>query len=152
IAVQMLFATMLVDADHATLEKTVVAFDGIGADGDAGLAVNVGVFLARVIDNVMLGELATKALIAASPIRHKMAFAPRGFSDDRDNLFLGCVFDMERASRSATLDEGQDSVLVAETALDIEAPLATDETLIDLDNPSATAQWAKLARPHRLTN
>jgi hypothetical protein len=56
------FAAMLINADHAPLEDTVIAFDRVRMNTLAGLAVRVGVFLAAMIDGFVrrdaLGKIA----------------------------------------------------------------------------------------------
>ena len=56
IAVKVLFAAMLIDADHAALEDAEIALDGVGVDLRAGLAVGVAVFAARMVNRVMLAQ------------------------------------------------------------------------------------------------
>jgi hypothetical protein len=51
IAMKMLLAAMLIDADHPTLEDRVISLNGIGIDLLAAHAVSVAVFAARMVDN-----------------------------------------------------------------------------------------------------
>ena len=60
ITVKVLLSAVLIDADHASFEDAVVAFDGTGADGDASAVVNIGIFLSRMIYGVVFGELIPK--------------------------------------------------------------------------------------------
>ena len=41
VAMQVLFGAMLIDADHASFEHAVIAFNAVGVDVSAGLSVGV---------------------------------------------------------------------------------------------------------------
>ena len=53
----MLLAAMLVNALHAALEDRIEAFDRVGVDLRAGVAVRVAVLAARMINGVVLRKL-----------------------------------------------------------------------------------------------
>jgi hypothetical protein len=68
-------------------------------------------------------------------------------------MLFGGFLDVERAGATLALDKGQDSVLVVRpSAPNLNAFLASDKSLIDLDNLSAPAHWAKLAIAHCFAN
>jgi hypothetical protein len=152
-AVKVLLAAMLLDAYHAALEDAVIALDGIGADGHASSAVNVGVLLPRVIHNIVLGELASKALVAPRFVSHEMTFPRDVLANDGGDFFFGCGCDVEGPSRAASFHEGQDSVLVVRPpSLDLNAHLAANESFIDLHNTASAAHRREIARAHSLSD
>lgn len=60
ITLKVLFAALLVDADHATLEDTKHAFDGIGRH------IVAGELLRRMMRRLVRSELGTKAILQAA--------------------------------------------------------------------------------------
>ena len=86
-----------------------------------------------MIHNIMPRELAPK-LVETRFVGHKMALARNVLAHDRRNFFFGGVLDMEATGRAATLDKGQDGVLVAPTAFDFDATLATDIGFVHLND------------------
>lgn len=84
----MLFAAMLVNALHATLENAVVALNRVRIDGNASLAVYVTIFVAAMVDRVMLGELVAQLGIALGLVRHHMAFTVQAGANDRQNILF----------------------------------------------------------------
>jgi hypothetical protein len=63
IAVQVLFAAMLIDAFHAALEHRIVALRRVDADLHICYAVGIGIFLARVINHVVRFEVFAKITV-----------------------------------------------------------------------------------------
>src|SRR5208282_220723 len=68
IAVQMLLATVLVDALHAALEDRVVALNRIGADYPFALIANV--FIVAVLDSFVAGKPLAYIIVVARFISH----------------------------------------------------------------------------------
>ena len=60
---KVLFATMLINADHAALEDAVIALNGIGIDLLAAFTVAIAVLAARVLNSAMFGEVTAKLCI-----------------------------------------------------------------------------------------
>ena len=115
--------------------------------GHAGLAVSVGVFLARMIHNAVLRQTRCQGAdsgCASSVIRW---LSRAMFSRTIGAIcFLGRCLDMERASRAAALNEGEDGVLmVRPSALDLDAFLAADKGFVDLDDAASAAHGRKFA-------
>src|ERR1700685_519533 len=77
VAMQVLFAAMLVDALHAALEDAVVAFERVHVH------IAVDVFALVVVDLLMLGNTETAAIFVVSRrIRHQPAFLVHVATDD----------------------------------------------------------------------
>jgi hypothetical protein len=57
---QVLFAAVLIDANHTTLEDAVIALNGVSVDLLAAFTVTVAVFAARVINGIVLGKVIAK--------------------------------------------------------------------------------------------
>jgi hypothetical protein len=79
---QMLFAAMLIDAPHSTLEDRIVALDRIRVDHALALAANV--LIDVVLDRTVVGELFADAPVPKRLIRHQVAFAT-----DNEQRYLG---------------------------------------------------------------
>jgi len=95
----MPLAAMLVNADHTTLEYGEIAFGAIDADGFAGLAVEIGVFLTRVIDLAMVRELFAELGVLIAFVGHQMRLAGGvGADDRREIVFLDAPTWNERAA------------------------------------------------------
>src|SRR6266702_1034881 len=114
IAVQMLFAAMLVDADHATLEDGEVAFNGVGVNG-----VSVGiahVFVSRVHHGFVARKFPAGFAIPASFIGHERAFAIDVGAQDRTKLSNGHAFNVETTNGPAALDKSEDRIFLSPAA------------------------------------
>ena len=95
---QMLFAAMLIRAFHAAFEDRVRTFDRVRADGDAGHAILIGLFLAALVNQLMSGELAAKFAVGFGSARHNVRFALNVRANDRQEFRLLRALQMERAS------------------------------------------------------
>jgi hypothetical protein len=147
IAMQMPLAAMLVDALHAAFEDAVVALDRVRMDLHARFAVRITVLIARVIHNAMRGELFANGHVATRFVGHQMAFAVEVRVHNRDDVLFRRRLDMERTSRTAALDKGQNRVLMGSTLLNLNAGFAADVGLVNLDDRARAAPRSKLARP-----
>src|SRR5205823_6419365 len=112
VAVQMLLATMLVNADHAALEDRVEAFDGIGVNSALALIPNI--FLIAVTNGAVTGKLLPYAVVNVGLIGHEVGFTGDVLAHNRDDARNARILDMEAAGGAATLDKGKNGVLVAE--------------------------------------
>jgi hypothetical protein len=107
ISVQVFLAAMLVDALHAALEDRIVAFNGVGVN----FAANI--FFAAVVYALMAGELGSNFKILTSFVGHQGGFLGDVGPDNRCNLRDSGTVDMEATGGTATLNEGQNCILVA---------------------------------------
>jgi len=152
VAVKVLLAAPLINPDHAAFENAVEALDSIGANAHSGFAVCVTVLTARMIHNAVTGELMTETRVAVGLIGHDVAFARDVLANDRNNLFLGRVLNMEAAGAAFALNEGQHGVLMAGASADLETVLAADVGFVDLDDRARAAHRSKRAISHSLAN
>ena len=133
IAVQMLFAAMLVDALHAALEDRIVALDRVGADNP--VAVVPHIFVIAVGDGFVAGKLLADVLIVSGFIGHQRAFARHVVANDVVDLCNAGFVDVETTRAAAALYESEDGVLMSPTtAAFLLAFNATDEGFVRLDN------------------
>jgi hypothetical protein len=157
VAVQVFFLAVLVDAFHAALENREVAFGGIGVNGH-GLAArkhfDVGiadVLFVTVVDRVMHAEPLSGLGVPASLIGHEHVFlgdvGPEHFAKGA----AGGAVDMEAAGRTATLDEGQDDVLMATAGAGLGHALYPPEVgFIRFHDLASPAHGLDADRPHGL--
>src|SRR5208282_1052168 len=143
---------MLVDALHAAFEDRVIALNGVDIDLRASFSVGVAVLATRVINGVVFGKLVAKLGVARGFIGHHMRLLRKVLANDWQDFRLCHFVHMERTSRSATLHKRQNRVLVFHALLNLDALLATNEGLINLDNRAAPAHRRKLARAQRFAN
>jgi hypothetical protein len=67
-----------------------------------------------------------------------------GVNDWRKVILLD-AFDVERASRPAPLNEGQNSILVAMSSFDFDALLVAEESFIDFNRSSVAPHRREIA-------
>src|SRR6185437_7731722 len=127
IAVQMLFAAMLVDAEHAAFEHTEIAFNRVGGDDrrlNNGLAIwadfvsdlvpVTDVLILLVVDRIVLRELGTEFYVNLGLIGHQMRFFGDVGAYDRRNLVHGSFRRMEAANLSGVaIKQRKDCVLMS---------------------------------------
>jgi hypothetical protein len=111
VAVKVLLLAVLVNAFHAALENRVIAFNSVSVDFHAAFVISVAIFAARMVNGVMLGELASKLGIAVGLIGHDMRLAGQILANDRNDFFFGRGVYNERAGRSAAPHKGKDGIL-----------------------------------------
>jgi hypothetical protein len=100
IAVQVLFAAVLVHALHAALEDREAALDYIL------LRLVTKIFLGAVAHGLMARELAANMHILARLVRHDAGFAGYVFAHDRHDGFRLAVIGHERAGLALAANEG----------------------------------------------
>jgi hypothetical protein len=149
IAVQVLLATVLIDALQAALKDAVVTLNGISVNLVA-IPVSVAVFAAMMVNSAMLGKFIAKFGIAIGFVGHHFAFAGDIGSDNWDNFVFGSALNMERANRAAALNQTKDGVFMPRALLDLEAVFATDVGLINLDGRAIAAHRGKRTIAHSL--
>src|SRR5579863_3415040 len=139
VAMQMLFAAMLIDAEHAAFEDAEIPFNGVGAYDGISAHVVVGIFLAAMVNGFVALKFLTKLGVLNRLVSHDDVLFRRVLADDRKNiLFLGALH-MEGASARAAMDKGQDNVLMRIAAPPFDAFLATYESFVNLDNAAFAA-------------
>ena len=82
VTMQMLFAAMLINAFHASLEYAAIAFNRVCMNLCARRAVSVAVLATRVIDRVVIRELISELGVTRGLIGHDVAFAVNVGADD----------------------------------------------------------------------
>ena len=78
VAIQVLRADVVIDAEDAALERREIALDGVGVPEPAA-----HVFLDRVIDRAMPAELAAHAGVVGGLVGHEVALAVELGGQDR---------------------------------------------------------------------
>jgi hypothetical protein len=100
IAMQMLFAAMLIDAFHATFEHAVEILDGVGMNRPAHI------FIRFVTDALMAREMIAELGIMTAFVGHHRGFFRNVGLDDRDYIGRAGSLDMERANLpTVTIDK-----------------------------------------------
>ena len=107
IPVKVLLGAVLVGSAHTALEDREPVLDGVG------MHVAANVFLARVLDALVTGKHAIHAVIEAAFIGDQAALAGHVGSDERRDVLLIGLNDMEGSNRTATLDKTEDGAFVA---------------------------------------
>ena len=87
VAVQMLFAAMLIDALHPALEDAEKAFDGVGVERPAP------VFAGLMLHHLMIRELAPDLGVVAGFVGHQTGFAVHVLKHDRADSLGVELFD-----------------------------------------------------------
>jgi hypothetical protein len=152
IAVKVLFAAVLINPDHAALEDAVKTLNGVGGDQGSGRTVMIGVFLARVINLAMRGELFSDLGILSAFVGHDVRFASDVGANDRRKIILLDAFDMERAGCATPFNKGQNSILVAVSLFDCDTLLVAEESLMNFHGGSIAAHRREIASSHRFAN
>jgi hypothetical protein len=81
-----------------------------------------------------------------------MAFARHVLPNNRNNLILGRILDMERAGLTVALYKGKNRILMATPALNLKAVLAANVGFINLDNAASATHGRESAVSHCLTD
>lgn len=86
-----LLAAMLINADHAAPKDGEIAPSGIDTDHHVGLAIEIGVFLTRMIDLAMVGELFANFGVLVGFVGYQMGLTRGVGADDgaRSSPFPG---------------------------------------------------------------
>lgn len=103
---QVLFGAMLIGATHAALEDRKVAFDGVG------MHVAANVFLAGMLDGLMVCKVRRHAGIEAAFVGIEDALAGNVVGNESGNVFLGRAGNMEGANRTVPLNQADHGALV----------------------------------------
>jgi hypothetical protein len=146
VAMQVRFANMLVDAIDAALKDGVIAFNGIGVD------VATYIFLHSVVHGAMLGELPADTGVDWAFIGHKPGIAVDMASNQRSHIGGGDVRNVQTADPSASLNQGDDWVLVGGAGADFSPDLPSNVGFINLDNPPYAAQRLEADSLHGLAD
>lgn len=141
----MFLGAVLIDALHAALENAVVALKGVRV----GIAPDI--LATAVCDELMAGENGAELRVLPSLIRHDGGFLGNVGAKDRHKVGGGRAVDVEGPDHAASLDKGQDRVLVRIATADRHAVLLTNESLVDFNDFACPAKGHELAMAHSLT-
>ena len=148
VAMQMLFAAMLVDTLHAALENRIAAFNGVGVDDPTH------VFSDAVIDGLVHPIFFSERAVTLPIIVDDESFLGNVGSDDREQLTAGSSFNMKAAHGAAAGDQRQDGVLVGTSAargrLNRHSFDAAGESLIDFHDFASAAHRLNTDDAHSL--
>jgi len=95
---QVLLATMLIDALHATLEDREITLDRVAVDRAVG---QIDVLALAVAGGAMTGEMQLHIAVAAVLVRHDARLAGNVGDHDRHECFGANVIDYHCAGLSA---------------------------------------------------
>lgn len=147
VTVQMLLATMLIDAFHAALEHAVKILDGVG------MHIAANIFIGFMTDALMGREVIAQREIVAAFIGHHRGFLRNIGLDNWNDIGGASSLDMERANLPAvTINERQDRILVAVAATLDRTFFTAGEGFIRFNYATDTAHWGKTTGPERLTD
>lgn len=123
----MLFRAVLIDALHPTLENRIVVLDRVAVDYRGVPIFGIAhVFIRRVLDRPVPGELLPDADVMPGLIGHEMAFLGDILAHDWRNVGNACAVHMEAAGGTAALHKRKDGVLVSRAARNLaRTPAAT---------------------------
>jgi hypothetical protein len=147
----MLFATVLINADHSSFEDAVIALNSVGIYF-VSIAVGVAILAAMMVDRSVLRELFAQFRISIGLTGHDVAFALNILANERQNLVFGRVLDMERTSRAAALNQSKNGVLMPRSLADFEAVFLADEGFINFNGRTFAAHGRKGAVAHCFTD
>ena len=114
-------------------------------------AIIIGIFLAGVIDRVMLGEVACRDWQALGFVGHDVGFAGDVRIDDRHDVRLPDAVDMERAGSTAAVNKRQNNVLVT-AALALRTRLCLRPMKVSSTSTIAPAPPIGASEPSRIAS
>jgi hypothetical protein len=132
VTVQVLFAAMLVDAGHATLENRIVTFNGIGVDDPTHI------FISRMVDGLVHPKFLAETLIGAQLVSHHERFFRDVSANDGHQLRVCNAIHMKAARFAATSDESHCDVGTTWTAFFL-AFLLSDKGLVNFNDLTGAA-------------
>ncbi len=104
---------------------------------------------ARVVNLAVTSELFADFGVLGAFVGHQVGLALNVGAEDRGQIVFLDALNVERASPSASLNEGQDRILVGVSAADGLAFLAADKGLIAQLSRSRTRSATSALRRHR---
>lgn len=151
IAVQMLFAAMLIYATHAALEDRECAFNGVGVDGAVTV---IDVLACAVQGGAMLRELFADLAIHRRFVGHQTGFTGDVGANDGVDFICAILVEGERAhGAGVAIYKRENGHLVGLTTARLDNALALAEIgLIDLNRGTIATERGKIARTHRFTD
>jgi len=117
IAMQVLFAIVLVNAFKAAFKDGEEAFNRIG------VSIVADVFANAMRYGLVIGKLFTQLNVQVTLIGHQCALAAYILADNGDNLRDNCAVYMERADLAATLHQGHNGALMMVAATGFLSPV-----------------------------
>ena len=147
VALKMLLADVLVNPGKATLENREEPFNRVRRH------VTASVFLASMVHAGVLRELLANAPVARGFVGHKVRAAVNLAAENRLEVSRRHAGDVEGTHIAATLDKGNDAVLVLAAALrDLHALLVAVIGLVNFNDLARAAELAGRRCLHRLTD
>src|SRR5262245_20199122 len=106
------FADMMESTDKAALQQAEVAFNGVGVNNQAIDLARLRIFLVLMIGRFMRGKFRADLLVVARAVGHQVSVFRDLREQDRLQIAMIDVRNMEAASRAVSFNKRKDLVLV----------------------------------------
>ena len=144
---------MMIGANQAALQQTEVAFHGVGVnDQTINLIALASVLFADVVGRFMRDKFRSNLLVVARAVAHQVSVFRDLREQNRLQVAMVHVRNVEPTRRAVALNESKDLELVRVTALGaLHALDVAVEGLVRLKNPTATTEQRAIVL-HRFAN